>query len=49
MGFNMTPEAVNVLVKRYSFKGQDQVQFDDFVAVGDGLARSLLHSPVRVC
>merc|ERR1719272_2121441 len=32
MGFNMTPAAVNVLVKRYSFKGQDQIQFDDFVA-----------------
>jgi len=32
MGFNMTPAAVNVAVKRYSFKGNDQVAFDDFVA-----------------
>jgi len=31
MGFNMTPAAVNIVVKRYSFKGQDQIQFDDFV------------------
>lgn len=32
MGFNMSPQAISVAVRRYSSKGTGQIEFDDFVA-----------------